>query len=129
MESIVKGFSTTEGRAYYDYNFLANKPNIPVNISELINDENFVNGAYIEDNYLYLTYGGQVVQEPLGPFGSGDAASKEQIKEVVEEYMKENPITNENTGLSVSDDGKGNVIIEVVGFSVTDDDFGNITIA
>ena len=71
MSNIIKGFKTSNGEAYYDYNYLKNQPTIPSRLSELENDENYIDGAYVLDNSLFLTSNGRVVEGPLGPFPQG----------------------------------------------------------
>lgn len=71
MSNTIKGFKTLSGEAYYDYNYLKNQPVIPSRLSELENDENYIDGAYVLDNSLFLTSNGRVVEGPLGPFAQG----------------------------------------------------------
>ena len=55
--------------------------------------------------------------------------TKEELKDVIDEYFEENPVSSSNNSLFASDDDNGNVTLTVVGFSVSDDDSGNITIS
>lgn len=57
-----------------------------------------------------------------------NGVSDEKIAEAVEDYLKDNPITG--GGLSITDDGNGNVTVESTGsVTITDDGEGNVTIA
>lgn len=57
-----------------------------------------------------------------------EGITKEELKDVIDEYFEENPVSSSNNSLFASDDDNGNVTLTVVGFSVFDDDSGNITI-
>lgn len=58
-----------------------------------------------------------------------EGITKEELKDVIDEYFEENPVSSSNNSLFASDDDNGNVTLTVVGFSVSDDDSGNITIS
>ena len=93
MSNIIKGFKTLNGEAYYDYDYLENKPSIPQKVSDLQNDRNYINGAYVEDNYLYLTSAGLVVEGPLGPFGAGGGGADLTYKITLINLLDTNFIT------------------------------------
>lgn len=58
-----------------------------------------------------------------------NGVSDERIDEAVKDYLKDNPITG-GGGLSITDDGNGNVTVKSTGsVAITDDGEGNVTIA
>lgn len=93
MSNTIKGFKTLSGEAYYDYDYLENKPSIPQRVSDLQNDKNYINGAYVQDNYLYLTSAGLVVEGPLGPFGAGGGGADLTYKITLINLLDTNFIT------------------------------------
>ena len=58
-----------------------------------------------------------------------ECVTKEELKDAIDEYFEENPVSSSNNSIFASDDDNGNVTITVVGFSVSDDNAGNITIS